>query len=232
VALDLRTGRAVWHYQDTPDDAWLAGCEPGRPFGNCPRHVGPDWDFGASVMLVKRDGHDVLVGAHKGGFIVAVDPARQGALVWRRGVAPQRAGAGGEIVFGGAADGEKVYYGLNSGSVLALRVADGAPLWRTQVEPARPGRAGVSAAVTAIPGAVLAGAWDGVLRAFDSSSGRLLWSFDTARAFSTVNGVSARGGSLGAPGPVVAAGMVFIASGYIGVGNGMPGNVVLALAPK
>jgi hypothetical protein len=38
----------------------------------------------------------------------------------------------------------------------------------------------------------------------------------------------ARGGSMGAPGPTVAGGMVFVGSGYIGVRNGTPGNVLLA----
>ena len=33
---------------------------------------------------------------------------------------------------------------------------------------------------------------------------------------------------MGAAGPVVAAGMLFVPSGYVGVRNGMPGNVLLA----
>ena len=36
---------------------------------------------------------------------------------------------------------------------------------------------------------------------------------------------------MGAPGPTLAGGMLFVTSGYIGVGNGMPGNVLLAFAP-
>ena len=54
--------------------------------------------------------------------------------------------------------------------------------------------------------------------------------FRTAREFQTVNGIKARGGSIDGPGPVVANGMVFINSGYSRFG-GMPGNVLLALAP-
>jgi hypothetical protein len=45
-----------------------------------------------------------------------------------------------------------------------------------------------------------------------------------------VNGIAARGGSMGAAGPTVAGGMVFAGSGYIGVRNGMPGNVLLAFS--
>jgi len=32
---------------------------------------------------------------------------------------------------------------------------------------------------------------------------------------------------MGAPGSVVAGGMLFVPSGYLGVKNGMPGNVLL-----
>lgn len=35
---------------------------------------------------------------------------------------------------------------------------------------------------------------------------------------------------MGAPGPTVADGMVFVGSGYIGFGNGMPGNALLAFS--
>jgi len=232
VALERADGRVLWHYQATPADAWLAGCMPGRSFGNCPATLGPDWDFGDSPILVSHAGADRLVGATKGGLVMAVDPARHGELVWSRNVAEQQPGAGGEIVFGGASDGENVYYGTDSGAVMALSVADGRTLWRNPVTPAHPDRKGFSAAVSVMPGVLFAGGWDGVVRAFATGDGHQLWSFDTARAFKTVNGVEAKGGSLGAPGPTLAEGMLFVASGYIGVNNGMPGNVLLAFAPE
>jgi len=53
---------------------------------------------------------------------------------------------------------------------------------------------------------------------------------DTMRAFETVNGVKAQGGSIDGPGAVVVGGMVFITSGYPRNG-GVPGNVLLAFAP-
>jgi len=46
----------------------------------------------------------------------------------------------------------------------------------------------------------------------------------------TVNGVAGKGGSLGAPGPVIVGGMLYVGSGYVGTGNGMPGNVLLAFS--
>jgi len=43
-----------------------------------------------------------------------------------------------------------------------------------------------------------------------------------------VNGVPAKGGSMGSAGPVVAGGTLFVPSGFVGVRNATPGNVLLA----
>ena len=51
------------------------------------------------------------------------------------------------------------------------------------------------------------------------------------REFDTVNTVFARGGSLSAPGPTVADGMLFVGSGY-GVVSQTPGNVLLAFTVR
>ena len=82
-----------------------------------------------------------------------------------------------------------------------------------------------SQAATAIPGAVFSGTIGGLLRAYSSDDGRVLWEFDTVRDFETVNGVKARGGTLNGAGPVVAGGMVLVGSGYGRFGQ-MPGNVL------
>ena len=58
----------------------------------------------------------------------------------------------------------------------------------------------------------------------------MIWDFDTARPFETVNGVKATGGAIDGPGAVVVGGMVFVTSGYARNG-GVPGNVLLAFAP-
>ena len=79
-----------------------------------------------------------------------------------------------------------------------------------------------------MPGIVLSGGWDGVLRALSSADGKILWDFDMVREFETVNGIPAKGGSQGAAGPVIVGGMVFAGAGYPGVQNGMNGNVLLA----
>jgi len=64
--------------------------------------------------------------------------------------------------------------------------------------------------------------------AYSTRDGQAIWKFDTAREFETVNGVQARGGNINAAGPVVAAGMLFVPSGYSDLGGGARGNVLLA----
>jgi len=90
---------------------------------------------------------------------------------------------------------------------------------------------GVVAAVSVIPGVFFSGGMDGILRATSPGNGQLIWEFDTAQEFQTVNGVKAKGGSIGAGGPTIANGMVFVTSGYVGFQNGVPGNVLLAFKP-
>ncbi|MGI9292352.1 MAG: hypothetical protein ACR2PS_00085, partial [Pseudomonadales bacterium] len=81
---------------------------------------------------------------------------------------------------------------------------------------------------TALPGAVIAGAMDGHLRAYDRETGLVLWDFDTAREFATLSGVTGRGGTIGGgAGAVLKNGRLFINSGY-GIYFHMPGNVLLA----
>jgi polyvinyl alcohol dehydrogenase (cytochrome) len=84
--------------------------------------------------------------------------------------------------------------------------------------------------VTATPEYVLSGSVDGHVRAYSSRDGKVLWDFDTAKPFETVNGVSAHGGSLNAAGPTIAGGMLFVNSGY-GMYGEQAGNVLIAFAP-
>jgi len=121
------------------------------------------------------------------------------------------------------------------GGLTALRVRDGSVAWSAPpivcVANAPSGCSPAqSAAVSAIPGMVFSASMDGHLRGYSAEDGKVIWDFDTAREFQTVNGIKARGGSIDGPGPVIANGMVFINSGYSRFG-GMPGNVLLALAP-
>ncbi len=244
MAFDLKTGKVLWSYQALANDASPGDCiAPGPKDAHCPANVGPDWDFGNSPILqTLANGKRILVCAHKGGEVVALDPDRRGALLWTADLSAGRDTAAPiqvQIMWGGAADKDNVYYDTQAGTVAAVRLADGKVLWNVPIapSPAHPGaggrpRKGLEAAVTVMPGVVFAGGWDGILHALSTADGHEIWQFDTAREFTTANGVAAKGGSLGAPGPVIAAGMLFVGSGYVGTGNGMPGNVLLALAPK
>ncbi len=69
-----------------------------------------------------------------------------------------------------------------------------------------------------------------MLRALSTSGGRVMWEYNMVQEYKTVNGVAAKGGSMGAAGPTLAGGMLFAGSGYPGVAAGMPGNVLLAFA--
>ncbi len=50
IALSLKTGKAVWHYQATANDSYMTGCQRGGG-PNCPETNGPDYDFGSSMVL-------------------------------------------------------------------------------------------------------------------------------------------------------------------------------------
>jgi polyvinyl alcohol dehydrogenase (cytochrome) len=116
------------------------------------------------------------------------------------------------------------------GGLHALDIKTGKIVWTAKPSPCAAGRTDCSpaqsAAVTAIPGVVFSGSFDGHLRAYSATTGEVLWDVDTAREFATVNGKPARGGSMDVAGPAVVNGMLFVNSGY-GQWGGMPGNVLL-----
>jgi len=238
LAFDLDTGKLLWKFQDTKNDAWMLGCGPTNKPEPCPKDLGPDWDYAASPMLRELPNRRrVLVVAAKSGIVYGLDPDKKGAPVWKTGLAEKKPGAAGLIVFGGSADERAAYYGLNLvGGMVALDLGTGERKWFTPLSPAEtpgePPRPGQSAAVTAIPGVVFSGAWDGRLRAFSTEDGHIVWEYNTVREYPAVNGVAAKGGSMGAPGPTVAGGMLFVGTGYIGVMGGMPGNALLAFSPE
>jgi polyvinyl alcohol dehydrogenase (cytochrome) len=230
LALNMEDGKLLWSHQEFKDDSFMVGCGATNPTGgNCPEKLGPDWDFGGSSAILQHlsDGRDVLLAAGKGGIALALDPDNDGKVLWRtqlwEGTPPK---ADGLVVFGGTADGKRVYYPLQrpEGGLKALEIANGKVDWTADIHADQRGQIG---AASSVPGVVFTGAWDGILRAVDAE-GKVIWSYGTHRDFDTVNGVRANGGSLGSPGPTIVNGMVFVSSGYVGVQNGFPGNVVLA----
>ena len=252
VALDLKTGKVAWSTQTFPKDVYNSAC--GQKTANCPDDSGPDYDYGASAMLVHTiAGRDVLVAGQKSGVVFGLDPDAKGKILWQQRVG--KGGTNGGVEWGTASDGRYVYAATSDlvqivgdthkvapvgdanldpekgGGLTSLSVIDGEKVWFAPAAPCKPVRPGCSpaqpGAVTGIQGAVFSGSMDGHVRAFSTGDGKVLWDFDTAKSFMAVNGVPAKGGALNGAGPVVAGGMVFVNSGYPRQG-GTPGNVLLA----
>jgi polyvinyl alcohol dehydrogenase (cytochrome) len=242
MALDLDTGKRIWTRQLTPNDAFLIGCGPKSTSETCPQEVGPDFAIGTSPILrTLPGGRRVLAVGQKSGIAWGID-ADDGAVLWQH-----RVGQGsplGGIEWGGAADDQLVYFpnadgllGLKAaGGLAAIRLATGERVWwappiATCTDNSSKCIPSQSAAATLIPGVVFSGATDGMMRAYDARSGKVIWEFATARDFETVNGVPARGGSINGPGPTIVDGMLYLNSGYGAFGQ-MAGNVLLAFGVR
>jgi polyvinyl alcohol dehydrogenase (cytochrome) len=233
LAIDLDTGKILWSVQDTQDDTWLAGCTGAKLPENCPAKVGPDHDFGSPPILVRiPGGRKLLVAGQKSGNVWAHDPANKGAVVWKTALVANTTEFGGKIIWGGAADSQNAYFGLGTGGIAAVQLRDGEKQWFTPLQPAPAlaSHTGQDGPLTAIPGVVFSGGWDGVLRALSTANGHVVWEYNTVQDYQTVNGVAGKGGSMGAAGPIVAGGLLLTPSGYIGVKNGIPGNVLLVFS--
>jgi polyvinyl alcohol dehydrogenase (cytochrome) len=76
---------------------------------------------------------------------------------------------------------------------------------------------------------VFSGSVDGHLRGYSTKDGSIVWDFNTAQEFVSVNGVKARGGSIDVGGPAIANGVLLTTSGYAQWG-GLGGNVLLAFS--
>lgn len=244
VAFDLETGERRWVHQALAGDAWNMSCNLAQP-DNCPSEDGPDFDIGASTILHRdSDGRDRLLVGQKSGDVFALDPGADGKLLWKTAVG--RGGFYGGVHWGMAIDPRRdVLYapiadtdindrfkGERKPGLFALDVKTGEILWESPValaceEGAAPGcDPGLSAAVTATDGVVFSGALDGTLRAHDSNTGEVIWSYNTARTFDSVSGVPGYGGALESDGPVLVDGSVLVNSGYLWGGR-FPGNVLL-----
>jgi len=249
LAMDLDSGRILWSRQMTVADAFTSACRmPDKT--NCPDSNGPDFDFGAPpILLSLPNGGRALVAGQKSGVVHAIDPDKNGEVIWQT-----RVGKGsplGGIEWGSAADQSHVYVALSDvvrialpnslikvldpklgGGMFALSLEKGEQVWytpppgcgeRKRCSPAQ------SAAVSAITGAAFSGSVDGHLRAYSTKDGTILLDFDTFGRYKTVNDVEASGGSLDGAGPAIGGGMLLMNSGYP-VWGGMPGNVLLAFS--
>jgi polyvinyl alcohol dehydrogenase (cytochrome) len=270
VAIEMATGKIRWSNQVTERDNFIMGCNAAKKPANCPAPTGPDYDFGASPILMHlAGGKDVLLSGQKSGAVYGMDPDT-GRLLWT-----QKVGSGsalGGVEWGMAADDKRLYVaisdiinlmdeilakegkgpveGESSGpakpGLYALDPATGKVLWAAPapVAPCRyagdtsraPAGSACLRAQSAAPsvagGVVFSGTVDGWFRAYDASTGKVLWADSTtSRTYDTLNQVKGQpGGGIDGLGPAVANGMVYVMSGFNGAtrtgGNGV--NVLLA----
>lgn len=254
VAIDAATGAQKWATQLSHVGAWNFSCVLTPGLFNCPV-PGQDFDFGSSPNVFTIDGRTVVGEGQKSGLYHVLD-ASTGKIVWQDMLStsslPALAAVGlFGIQWGSSYDGKHIYVATNEanpGTMFALSPATGKLVWKTPVPkltclrprvlfrphspigclPALP------SAVSSSPGLVWEGGQDGILRAYSSADGRVLWSYDTVRTYlHTTDGIPGFGGSIDGGGTVIAHGMVYSNSGYTHfgiIGSEMTGNVVLAFA--
>ena len=249
LAFALETGERQWAKQLLGGDAWNMACFIGEA-ANCPEEDGPDLDIGASTILWSDGDRDYLLVGQKSGDVYALDPDKDGAVLWRNKVG--RGGFLGGVHWGMSADTESLFVpiadttitgrftGEVSPGIHALDPTSGDRKWYTPSiadcegkSPAPICEQGMSAAITSSDGLVFAGSLDGNLNVYDSVSGEIIWSIDTFGDFESVSGDMALGGSIESDGPVLYEGHVLVNSGYQ-FGARMPGNalMVFALSPS
>jgi polyvinyl alcohol dehydrogenase (cytochrome) len=175
--------------------------------------------------------------------LYALDPDKNGELVWERRLSP--GGLVGGIEWGFATDEQVAYVPISdmwentgspqkAGGIHAVRIASGEVVWTANPPTLdcldKAGcNAGQPQAATLIPGILFVGSLDGFMRAYDTKTGEVLWKYDTKQNYDTVNKIPGNGGSLNGAGVTVVDGWLYFTSGY-GF-NGMPGNVLLAFGP-
>lgn len=249
IAFDMNSGKRLWATQLLPGDHDEGGCGrgPEERRKNCPGFIqGPGYDTNQISLLDLPGGRRVLVAAEESGRVAALDPDKRGAKLWwaqSNEIPPNRAEL--HAPWGGATDGRLFFRGLpypdGNGALSAINLENGDRSWYvpltkdkncTEANSATCRPANQSGAIV-IPGVIFTGSRDGVMRAYSTRDGKILWEFNTATDFpNTVNGVPGKGGAIGGPGGVsVADGMVYVTSGYSILG-GAAGNVVLAFGPQ
>ncbi|HAJ75578.1 MAG TPA: hypothetical protein DCM64_03895 [Gammaproteobacteria bacterium] len=249
IALDLETGEEIWVFQALANDMWNFGCTAAGP--NCiilDDTNAVDFDFGGPAILVETGDRELLIAGQKSGDLWALDPVT-GALVWNQRVGEGTALGGNH--WGIATNSERAFMtindpdgmgGVSRPGLYTYFVGTGEPSWFFEVQSdcgdhrsdrirRCEGLYGFSATPLSVDGAIITAGLDGRLFIFNSDSGELLFEYDTAMDFETVNGVEGYGGSIESHSIAAGSGMVFVGSGY-GQFSQVPGNVLLAFKPS
>jgi len=172
IAYDMKTGAIRWQNQVTENDNFIAGClTPAEPTtANCPRPPGPDWDFGASAILMKgKGGKDIVVSGQKSARVYGMD-ADTGKLIWSTQTGT--GGALGGVEWGMAADDRYVFAAVSD--IVELTEAINRPLGKRDLiaEVVPPGKPGIYA--------------------LDPATGKIAWTFNTPKSTCSFTGNLAR----------------------------------------
>jgi outer membrane protein assembly factor BamB len=212
VKLDAKTGKMLWHYQQTPHDLY-------------------DWDFQDPPILIEAGGRELAIGAGKSGVVVALD-AKTGKPVWKRPVGTHNGhdednlyalrgetskikpgqvypGTLGGVIAPMASDGSTVFVpvvnhpltisasgelgeaGEMTGELVAIDAASGKIVWNQGLTSAAFG------APTVVNDLVFATSFEGNVYAFDTKSGGEVWVETLPAGINT--GVSISGDTVIAP---------------------------------
>ena len=168
IAMDLTETKILGRNQATSADAFVIGCRPGNE--NCPKEVGPDFDFGNAPILRTLPGgkRDLVIG-QKSGIVWGLDPDNEGQGAWQ--FRAGKGGALGGVEWGLAADEQAAYIPVSdvwrrpneAGGLFALKLATGEKILEhagaERVEPPVPtaGPGAQSAPASVIPGVVFSG---------------------------------------------------------------------------
>jgi polyvinyl alcohol dehydrogenase (cytochrome) len=261
MAFDLTDGSVKWSHQATPNDIYVGGCSPnGKKHLNCVANeetVFRDVDFGASTIIARSpDGKDLVLAGQKSGAVWAMNPDT-GAVVWRTDLG--HGGPMGGIHWGIAADDTHVYAPISNVGrqvpgepafdpeaikvgIYAVNLNDGKIDWSFHTTPDCSGDRktmmprcatmyGMSGAPTVIGEYVITGGLDGWLYVLEKASGKLVWKYDTARSFETINGVAGNGGTIDNASIIGVDGLLIVNSGY-GLFGQAAGNVMIAFKPR
>ena len=152
VAFDLKSGKLLWSRQMTAADDWNGSCRLGGKV-NCTNADAPDFDFASPPILVTlANGRRALVAGQKSGMVHAIDPDREGQIIWQERVG--KGGINGGVQWGSAADKSNVYVALSDigridipgsaatepdpnvgGGIFAFRLETGKQVWHTPPPP-------------------------------------------------------------------------------------------------
>jgi polyvinyl alcohol dehydrogenase (cytochrome) len=103
LGLNAGSGMLAWVRQVTPGDAFNVACAFRPPGPNCPEAKGPDLDFGSSAILFRLpNGKRALIAGQKSGVVTALDPDRNGEVLWQTRVG--RGGSLGGVQLGSGGD--------------------------------------------------------------------------------------------------------------------------------